>query len=211
MFGFSRNKMEQSPISKALENKSDEEKIETFKKMGTISYQNILIRAQEMLSDENNEKLNQISDGPDSEQKMFNFLQETIPNFSEVIKEEVEKTQELIENNMSAKENEINETENEAELNPENIDVESIMKIGELSLRKICSEILNTSEGKEKEDFEKVLNTEDEQQITSYIEKNYPDLIDEKGKEIEDDLEFFRNEINKNLERMESEEQNDTK
>ena len=203
MFGFSRNNMEQSPFNKAIEKKKDEEKVEVFKKMGEISYQNILLRSQEILSDEDNEKLDEIAGGESAEKEIFNFLQEKIPNFSEIIKEEVEKTQEIIENNMNKEEN------NNSELEPENIDVESLSKLGEVSIKKISREILETSEGEEKERFEKVLDSEDEQKIVSYIELNYPELLKEKNQETKEDFEFIRNEIKRKLEERKAKKENE--
>ncbi len=203
MFGFSMNKMEKTPFNKAMEQKNDEEKVEVFKKMGEVSYQNILLRAQEMLSDEDNEKLDEIAGGADYEKEMFIFLQEKIPNFSELIKEEVEKTQEIIEKNMSEKEN------NNQELEPENIDIESVSKLGEISIKKISQEILETTEGEEKERFEKVLESEDDSKISSYIELNYPELLKSKNQETKEDFEFIRNEIKKKLEERKAKKENE--
>jgi MFS superfamily sulfate permease-like transporter len=94
------------------------------------------------------------------------------------------------------------ENKNEVELEPEDVDIESLNKLGKLSLRKISNEILNTSEGEEKENFEKLLETGDEEKVVSYIEKNYPELLEEKNEETQDDLEFLKSEIRKNLEEM---------
>ncbi|MDA3803070.1 MAG: hypothetical protein PF488_04255 [Patescibacteria group bacterium] len=208
MFGFSKNKMEQSPFNKAMEQKNDEEKIETFKKMGTITYQNVLLKAQEILSEKENEKFDEIAGGPDYEKEMFTFLQEKIPNFSNIIKEEVEKTQESIENNMSEEKNNA-EITHEKELNPENIDVDTLSKLGEISIKRISHEILDSSEGEEKENFEKVLDTQDDQKIASYIEENYPELLEEKNKETQDDLEYLKSKIRENLEKMKQQEKNE--
>ncbi|MCF7794800.1 hypothetical protein K9M50_00360 [Patescibacteria group bacterium] len=192
MLGFSRNKIEETPFNKAMEEKTEEERIETFKKMGKISYQNTILRAQEMLSEEEKEELDETAGGSDPEKKIFNYLQEKIPNFSEIIKEEVEKTQNLIEENMT---NEKKQNDNETEPESDDVNIENLNKMGEISLKRISTEILNTTEGEEKKAFEDILETGDEDKVISYIENNYPELNRKISAETASDVDYLKSKL----------------
>lgn len=81
-----------NPMEEILTGLSDEEKVDILKKMGTVLYQRVLLRAFEVLSDKKKEELDKIiGDDSFSQETLLTFFKQEIPNFEDVITEETEK------------------------------------------------------------------------------------------------------------------------
>ncbi len=188
---FKMNRRENPSVQKAMEEKNEKEKMASIAKINAISYQNIILRAQEILNDEDNQKLDEMVGNKNFDKEMLSFLQEKIPNFSEIIKEEVMKTQNNLENEMQ-------------EL--EKVETESILKIGGMALEGTINNILGILEGEEKESFKKMLDKGDEKEVYNYIEENFPNMLNNKIEDTKNDFNFLDDEIEKNLAKLEAEE-----
>lgn len=188
---FKMNRRENPSVQKAMEEKNEKEKMASIAKINAISYQNIILRAQEILNDEDNQKLDEMVGNKNFDKEMLSFLQEKIPNFSEIIKEEVMKTQNNLENEMQ-------------EL--EKVEAESILKIGGMALEGTINNILGILEGEEKESFKKMLDKGDEKEVYNYIEENFPNMLNNKIEDTKNDFNFLDDEIEKNLAKLEAEE-----
>lgn len=86
------NQQNINPLEEILSGLTDEEKIGVLKKIGSVLYQKILLRALEILSDEKKEELDKITGDPSfSQEILLNFLTQEIPNLENIINEETEK------------------------------------------------------------------------------------------------------------------------
>ncbi|MEI7620802.1 MAG: hypothetical protein WCJ57_04525 [Candidatus Falkowbacteria bacterium] len=88
-----QNTENNNQLEQILAGLSEEEKIEVLKKMGAVSYQKILLRAMDILSDDKKTVLEYLmSQESFSQEELLEFLKKEIPNLEEVIEEESQKT-----------------------------------------------------------------------------------------------------------------------
>lgn len=69
----------------------EEEQKNTMEKMGGIVYQEIMLRAIDLLSEEDKNQFEKIMQENPNPEAMFAFLEEKIPNIEEIANEEAEK------------------------------------------------------------------------------------------------------------------------
>ena len=73
-------------LERVLAGLSEEEKIDVVKKMGGVSYQKILLRAMDILSDDKKTVLEYLmSQETFSQEDLLAFLQKEIPNLEEIV------------------------------------------------------------------------------------------------------------------------------
>ena len=80
----------QNNISKALEleNLSPEERQEILIRVGTVIYQNVLMRVMELITDEEQNEFEKILDNNGKPEEIFSFLKNKVPDFEKIIEEE---------------------------------------------------------------------------------------------------------------------------
>ncbi|MDP2788690.1 MAG: DUF5663 domain-containing protein [bacterium] len=83
----------QKSIAEILEaeNLLPEEVEELLLRVGALIYQNVMTRAVESLTDEEQNKFEKILDKQSEPEEIFTFLKNKVPGFEEIIKEESEK------------------------------------------------------------------------------------------------------------------------
>ena len=72
-----------------LDKLTGEQQEEIFGQIGTVLLEGIMSRAISMLSGAEKDELNKITDEENSAGKMLGFLKEKIPNFEDIVKEEI--------------------------------------------------------------------------------------------------------------------------
>jgi len=88
-----QNPENDNQLEQALAGLSEDEKMETLKKMGGVSYQRILLRAMDILSEEKKVLLeNLMGQESFSQENLLEFLKNEIPNFDEIVEEETQRT-----------------------------------------------------------------------------------------------------------------------
>jgi len=91
----SQNINKNNELALILSGLSEQDKIDFLKKMGGVSYQKILLRVLEILSEDKKKDLEQLMEGKSfSEVNLLDFLKQEIPNLEEIIEEESKKTTE---------------------------------------------------------------------------------------------------------------------
>jgi succinate dehydrogenase flavin-adding protein (antitoxin of CptAB toxin-antitoxin module) len=81
-----------------LESLPDEQKIKMVQQMTDLAQKRIMLRIMEHLSEKEKDEFEKILGGPDVDLAAAEFIQNKVPNFDEMIKEEIVKVkQELIE------------------------------------------------------------------------------------------------------------------
>ncbi len=80
-------------LEQVLSGLSEEEKIDVLKKMGAVSYQKILLRAMDILSEDKKTVLEYLmSQDSFSQEALMEFLQKEIPDLEAIVEEETKKT-----------------------------------------------------------------------------------------------------------------------
>lgn len=74
-----------------IKNLGEEEQKDAMEKMGGLVYQEIMLRAIDMLSEEDKNDFEKIITENPNPEAMFDFLEEKIPNIEEIAREEAEK------------------------------------------------------------------------------------------------------------------------
>ncbi|MBU0612003.1 hypothetical protein KKA39_03140 [Patescibacteria group bacterium] len=77
-----------------------EEREEFIIRVGSVIYQNVLMRALETMSDKDQNGFERILDNNGSPQEIFGFLKEKVKDFEKIITEEAEKFKNKTENIM---------------------------------------------------------------------------------------------------------------
>jgi succinate dehydrogenase flavin-adding protein (antitoxin of CptAB toxin-antitoxin module) len=81
-----------------LESLSDEQKIKMVQQMTDLAQKRLMLRVMEQLTEEEKDEFEKILGGQDVDLAAAEFIQNKVPNFDEMVKEEIVKVkQELIE------------------------------------------------------------------------------------------------------------------
>jgi len=88
-----QNPENDNQLEEILTDLPEEEKIEIVKKIGSLSYQKILLRALDILSDDKKTELENLM-GQESftQENLLDFLQKEIPDLPKIIDEETRNT-----------------------------------------------------------------------------------------------------------------------
>lgn len=146
-------------LKESLETKNKEEKLEDLKTLSALAYQKLLIKAPELLSQEDNLKLENVSD---DQEKMLAFLKEKLPNFDDLVNESIQETQEQA-NELIAEEI----SDNEKEL---------IFELGNIPLQNVLAEAFAVLEGKDQEALAKLLEAGEEKPLFNFLEEKMPNF-----------------------------------
>lgn len=68
-----------------------EKQKEAMERLGAIVYQEIMLRALDILTEEDKDEFEKLIEKDQNPETMFGFLSEKIPNLDEIVKEEAEK------------------------------------------------------------------------------------------------------------------------
>ena len=71
-----------------LDKLSENEKEEMILKIGSVIYQNVLMRVLETMPDEDQDEFEKILDNDAKPEEIFTFLNNKVPNFEQIINEE---------------------------------------------------------------------------------------------------------------------------
>jgi hypothetical protein len=71
-----------------------EQQKETMERLGTIVYQEVMLRALDILTEEDKDEFEKLIEKDPNPETMFGFLSEKIPNLEEIVIEEAKKLKE---------------------------------------------------------------------------------------------------------------------